>query len=142
MFTNAWYCVCCKSWYIQSIEFYIKIMTSGLFKSITILQMLLQTGNYEVLPTEPLHDVKEHIANVLTELPSHLEKDEKIAFQDIIECSFAGKEKLRGCDYRLAAVIVAQYLRGNDQNILQTRADLTIMLNNFDFFLFVDGHLF
>ena len=73
-----------KSWYIQTIEFYIKIMKSGLFKSITILQMLLQTGSYEVLPTEPLHDVKEHIANVLTELPSHLEKDEKIAFQDNI----------------------------------------------------------
>lgn len=82
-----------------------------------IMKFIFQTGNYEVLPTEPLHDVKEHIANVLTELPSHLEKDEKIAFQDIIECSFGGKEKLRGCDYRLAAVIVAQYSRGNDQNI-------------------------
>ncbi len=85
-------------------------------KSQICLKILFQTGNYEVLPTEPLHDVKEHIANVITELPSHLEKEEKIAFQDIIECSFAGKEKLRGCDYRLAAVIVAQYLRGNNQN--------------------------
>lgn len=103
-------------------------MTSGQFISITILQMLFQTGNYEVLPTEPLHDVKEHIANVLTELPSHLEKDEKIAFQDIIECSFAGKEKLRGCDYRLAAVIVAQYLRGNDQNILHIQLYCTVYL--------------
>ena len=82
-----------------------------------ITKFIFQTGNYGVLPTEPLYDVKEHIANVLTELPSHLEKDEKIAFQDIIECSFGGKEKLSGCDYRLAAVIVAQYLRGNDQNI-------------------------
>ena len=82
------------------------------------MKIFFQTGNYEVVPTEPLHDVKERIANVLTELPSHLiEKDEKIAFQDIIECTIGGKEKLRGCDYRLAAVIVAQYLRGNDQNI-------------------------
>ena len=80
------------------------------------MKFIFQTGNYEVLPTV-FNDVKEHIANVLTELPSHLEKDEKIAFQDIIECSFGGKEKLRGCDYRLAAVIVAQYLRVNDQNI-------------------------
>ena len=84
----------------------------------TTSKIIFQTGNYEVLPSEPLHDVKEHIANVLTELPSHLEKDENSEFQDIIECAFAGKEKLRGCDYRLAAVIVAQYLRGNDQNIL------------------------
>lgn len=29
-----------------------------------------------------------------------------------MECSLGGKEKLRGCDYRLAAVIVAHYLRG------------------------------
>ena len=92
--------------------------TSGyMFTSIKMMKIFFQTGNYEVLPTEPLHDVKEHIANVLTELPSHLEKDEKIAFQDIIECTIGGKEKLCGCDYRLAAVIVAQYLRGNDQNI-------------------------
>ena len=69
-------------------------------------------GLYEVLPTEPLHDVKEHICNVFTELPAHLEKEEKEEFQQILECAFAGKEKLRGCDYRLAAVIVAQYLRG------------------------------
>ena len=61
---------------------------------------------------------KEHIANVLTELPSHLENEEKNAFQDIIECSLGGKEKLRGCDYRLAAVIVAQYLRGNENKII------------------------
>ena len=94
------------------------------------MKIFFQTGNYEVLPTEHLHDVKEHIANILTELPSHLEKDDKIAFQDIIECSFAGKEKLCGCDYRLAAVIVAQYLRGNDRYILQTSTNLTTMINN------------
>ena len=62
-----------------------------------------------MLPTEPLHDIKEHIDNVLTELPPHLEKEEKNALNEIIECSLGGKEKLRGCDYRLAAVIVAQY---------------------------------
>jgi len=45
-------------------------------------------------------------------LPSLLEKEEKNAFEEIIECLLGGKEKLRGCDYRLAAVIVAQYLRG------------------------------
>ena len=67
-------------------------------KSQIYLKILFQTGNLQVLPTEPHHDVKEHIANVLTELPAHLQKGEKIAFQDI-ECSFAGKEKLRGCDY-------------------------------------------
>ena len=75
-------------------------------------------GNYDVLPTEPPHDIKEHIANVLAELPSHLENEGKNALQDIIECSLGGKEKLRGCDFRLAAVIVAQYLRGNENKII------------------------
>ena len=55
--------------------------------------------------------MKEHICNVFTELPAHLEEAEKKESEDIIECTFAGKEKLRGCNYRLAAVIVAQYLR-------------------------------
>jgi len=45
-----------------------------------ITKILFQTGNNEVSPTEPLDNVKEHIANILTELPSHFEKDEKIAF--------------------------------------------------------------
>ena len=52
--------------------------TSGyMFTSIKMMKIFFQTENYEVLPKEPLHDVKEHIANVLIELPSHLEKDEK-----------------------------------------------------------------
>ena len=38
-------------------------------------------GHYEVLPTEPLYDIKEHIANVVTGLPSHLENEEKMHFK-------------------------------------------------------------
>ena len=70
------------------------------------------TGKYEGLPTEPLHKVEEHICNVLTELPAHFEGEESDHFRSIMECTFAGKEKLCGCDYRLAAVTVAQYLKG------------------------------
>ena len=32
---------------------------------------------YEVLPTEPLHDVKEHISNIITEIVAHLTSEEK-----------------------------------------------------------------
>ena len=39
---------------------------------------------YEVLPTEPLHDVKGHIANVVPEITHHL-TDEKVAFQQTLE---------------------------------------------------------
>ena len=40
----------------------------------------------------------EHISNVFTELPAHLEKEEREEFQQIIECALAGKEKLHGFD--------------------------------------------
>ena len=36
------------------------------------------------------------------------------------------ERKSCGCDYRLAAVIVAHYLRGNDYNISLTTVDLII----------------
>lgn len=32
---------------------------------------------YEVLPTEPLHYIKEHISNVVTEIVAHLSDEEK-----------------------------------------------------------------
>ena len=32
----------------------------------------LNLGSYEVVPLEPLHDLKEHINNILKELPKHL----------------------------------------------------------------------
>ena len=32
---------------------------------------------YEVLPTEPLHDVKEQISKVVTEIVAHLPDEEK-----------------------------------------------------------------
>ena len=31
--------------------------------------------NYQVMPCEPLHDLKGHISDVLKELPSHLPKE-------------------------------------------------------------------
>lgn len=43
---------------------------------------------------------------------SNLEKKENDEFENNIKCTFAGKQKLQGCDYRLAAATVAQYLRG------------------------------
>ena len=32
---------------------------------------------YEVLPTEPLHDVKENISNIIIEISAHLSDDAK-----------------------------------------------------------------
>ena len=55
---------------------------------------------YEVLPTEPLHDVKEHIANVVSEITHHLTDDEKVAFRHTLELVSGTKDQLRGSDYR------------------------------------------
>ena len=40
---------------------------------------------YEVLPTEPLHDVKEHISNVVTEIVAHLPDEQKALFEKSAE---------------------------------------------------------
>ncbi|KAL9977629.1 hypothetical protein ACROYT_G015057 [Oculina patagonica] len=55
---------------------------------------------YEVLPTEPLHDVKEHTANVISEITHHLTNDEKVAFRQTLELVNGTKDQLRGSDYR------------------------------------------
>ena len=40
---------------------------------------------YEVLPTEPLHDIKEHISNVVTEIVAHLPDEEKALCEKAVE---------------------------------------------------------
>ena len=67
---------------------------------------------YEVLPTEPLHDVKEHIANVVSEITHHLADDEKVAFRQTLEIVSGTKDQLRGSDYREMAIVLAKQLRG------------------------------
>ena len=67
---------------------------------------------YEVMPTEPLHDIKEHIKNILTEIPKHLNSEEKEHFQQIFNVQFGNKDKLRGSDYREGLIVIALYMRG------------------------------
>ena len=42
-------------------------------------------GNYEVLPVEPLHDLKEHIKNTFKELPKHLNDEGKVLFDEYFQ---------------------------------------------------------
>ena len=67
---------------------------------------------YEVLPTEPLHDIKEHISNVVTKIVAHLTDDEKKIRERTIELVSGTKEQLRGSDYREMAIVLAKQLRG------------------------------
>ena len=64
----------------------------------------LSLGNYEVLPVEPLHDLKEHINNIFKELPKHLNDEEKVLFDETMEAVLSTKEKLQGSVYRLCTL--------------------------------------
>ena len=92
----------------------------------------LETVNltrYEALPSEPLHDIKEHIKNIVEELPKHLNEEETKAFDEVIETVLKSKDKQRGCDYRLCSIILAINLgrcaRISIQKLLYTLAEMT-----------------
>ena len=70
---------------------------------------------YEVLLTEPLHDMKEHICNVVSELKHHLSQEEKQLCEKTIELVAQTKEQLRGSDYREMAIVLSKQLRGLQQ---------------------------
>ena len=70
----------------------------------------LNLTQYEVVPVEPLHDLKEHINNILKELPKHLTNEEKPLFEEAIEAVLSTKEKLRGADYHLCCIVLALHL--------------------------------
>lgn len=65
-----------------------------------------------MLPTEPLHDVKEHIANIVTEIVPHLSDDEKKLFVETLSLVSGTKDQLRGSDYRETCIVLAKQLRG------------------------------
>ena len=73
----------------------------------------LNLTQYEVVPVETLHDLKEHINNILKELPKHLTDEEKPLFEEAIEAVLSTKEKLRGADYRLCCIVLALHLGSN-----------------------------
>ena len=54
----------------------------------------LNLENYEVLPVETLHDLKEHINNIFKELPKHLNDEEKVLFGETMEAVLSTKQKL------------------------------------------------
>ena len=53
----------------------------------------LNLQKYEVIPVEPLHDIKEHISNITKELPPHLIPEEKALFDQVVEGVLSTKEK-------------------------------------------------
>lgn len=71
---------------------------------------------YSVLPTEPPHDVKEHISNIITEIVAHLTDDEKKLREDTLSLVSGTRDQLRGSDYREICIVLVKQLRGKYRN--------------------------
>ena len=54
--------------------------------------------DYEILPTELLHDIGPHIENIFTELPSYLSAPEAEAMEDSIKLCLGNKDSKRTAD--------------------------------------------
>lgn len=68
--------------------------------------------SYEVLGCDPLHTFKGLTTNLYSEIPRHLEKEEKNLFKESARASFRGKEAKNGSDYRRSLVDLTIYLDG------------------------------
>ena len=58
----------------------------------------LGLARYEIVMVECMHDIANHIDNILEELPNNLHGDDKEKFTEMVETRKAEKEKKRCCD--------------------------------------------
>ena len=87
------------------------------FNSINdISQRNLQS--YEILFTESLNDISNHIKNLYAELPHRTDKELKKPFNFVINNSFNEKEAKNASDYRKSLLIVTQwFLESHEDHI-------------------------
>ena len=67
-------------------------------------------ARYEIVMVECMHDIANHIDNILEELPTHLNNGDKVKFTEMIEIYKAEKEKKRCCDKRKILLQLTQNL--------------------------------
>ena len=80
-------------------------------------------ASYEVFSSEGFHDAKEHVKNVLTELPHHLDAQSRVIFDGFIASEIGALSLARGSDYRKAAMKVPTLLRGKVSEDVQALVD-------------------
>ena len=90
--------------------------------------MLLEL--YEILPCEPLHDVKGHIQNLFEEIPYRTKKEKLL--QNTIDHVMGGKNCNRGVDYRVGLIQLVVLLRDKIDddifNIFETMCEIQEVL--------------
>ena len=84
---------------------------------------------YEVLSSEALHDIKEHIRNLWEELPQYLTDEESACFSKVIEATTKQKDKIRGVDFRLSAIIMCNTIRGKCRPSVQQLLDSLVEIS-------------
>ena len=62
--------------------------------------------HYEILVNEPLHDVSNHIKNILQEIPHRVGKSIKKNVQDVIISLFNNNDVKHPADYRHSLVMI------------------------------------
>ena len=73
----------------------------------------LNLSKYEILFTEPLHDISNHIKNLYQEIPYHVRKNKKKDVRQILDISFNGKDPKNSSDYRKSLLTVAKWFPDN-----------------------------
>ena len=89
-------------------------------------------GNYEIFSSEGLHDIKDHIKNILHELPCHLDDESKKAFAAFYEKELGSRAMARGSDYRRAVLKLPAVLKNTASTkvnqLVNTLAELSLLL--------------
>ena len=77
----------------------------------------LNLSTYEILCTEPLHDVSNHTKNLFNELPWQFQNPFKETLQSIINSSFNNKDAKNSADYRKSLLVVTNWFLEKNKNI-------------------------
>ena len=88
---------------------------------------------YEVLGTEPLHDISSHVKNLYEETPFKFEKETKKCIVNIINVSFKNKQVINSANRRESLLTVCSYLQENHPDhfvtvVIETLAEMQNIL--------------
>ena len=105
------------------------LMHTNPFKSLEHLNL----NKYEILVNEPLHDISNHIKNIQSEIPYHVDKNIKSDVQNIIKASFNNKEAKNSVDHRKSLLMITNWFIQNHKNnfitsILRTLCEIQEIL--------------
>lgn len=96
----------------------IQSVTTLMYKNpLDTLESLI-LSKYEVLNTEPLHNISNHIKNLYQETLHHVLKKKKKHIRQILDVSFNGKDTKNSSDYRKTLLTVNKWFSDNQHTFL------------------------